>query len=61
MSKLTEKELSALEDTLSAEQMVIKKYQTYAMLCNDPQLKARCEEIAKKHQQHFDRLMSYLN
>lgn len=61
MSKLTEKELSAIEDSLSAEQVVIKKYQTYAMLCNDPQLKSRCEEIAKKHQRHYDRLMSYLN
>lgn len=61
MANLTEKELSLLEDSLSAEQLLIKKYQTYAMLCSDPQLKTQCEQIAAKHQKHFDKLMGFLN
>ncbi len=61
MANLTEKELSALEDELAAEQLLVKKYQTYAMLCTDPQLKTQCEKIAGQHQKHFDRLMGFLN
>jgi len=60
-AKLTEKELSALEDTLTSEQLMVKKYQTYAMLSTDPQIKTQCEQIAKQHQAHFDRLIGYLN
>ena len=61
MANLTERELSLLEDSLSAEQLLIKKYQTYAVLCSDPQLKAQCDKIAGQHQQHFDKLMGFLN
>jgi len=60
-AKLTEKELSALEDTLTSEQLMVKKYETYAMLSSDPQIRTQCEQIAKQHQSHFDRLMGYLN
>ena len=61
MSTLTSKELSALEDELSAEQLLIKKYQTYAKLVSDPQLQSKCEQMAGKHQQHFNSLMGFLN
>ncbi|MGN0171593.1 MAG: spore coat protein [Acutalibacteraceae bacterium] len=61
MSSLTSKELSALEDELSAEQLLIKKYKTYAKLVSDPQLQNKCEQMAQKHQKHFDSLMGYLN
>lgn len=61
MANLTTKELSAIEDQLSTEQTLVKKYQLYAQSSSDPQLKAKCEQIAAKHQSHFDRLISQLN
>ena len=61
MANLTTKELSAIEDQLSIEQTLVKKYQLYAQGSTDPQLKAKCEQIAAKHQTHFDRLISQLN
>ena len=53
MPNLTAKELGALEDQLSAGKLMIKKY-------TDPQIKTQCEQIAGRHQNHFDRLMGYL-
>jgi len=57
---LTSKELTAIEDQLSSEATIVKKYRMYAQTCGDSQLKAKCEQIASKHQQHFDRLFSQL-
>ncbi len=57
---LTNKELMALDDQLGYEQVLIKKYRTYANECSDAQLKAKCNQIADKHQQHFNTLMGYL-
>ena len=61
MSNLTSKELAALEDQLGAEQTLIKKYTMYAQLTSEPQIKTQCENNAAKHQNHFNRLISYLN
>ena len=57
---LTTKELSALEDQLNYEQILIKKYRAFSSQCNDTQLKVKCNQIADKHQQHFNTLMGYL-
>ena len=57
---LTLKELMALEDQLNSEQVLIKKYRGYASACQDAELKATCNRIADKHQQHFNTLMGYL-
>lgn len=57
---ITTKELSAIEDQLSMEQVLIKKFNSYSELCTDPALKAKCQQIAGKHQQHFNKLMNYL-
>ena len=61
MANLTSKELSALEDQLSVEQNLVKKYKLYSQQCTDPQIRTKCEEIASKHQSHFSRLLSHLN
>lgn len=61
MASLTSKELSAIEDQLSVEQNLVKKYKLYAQSSTDPQLRAKCEQVAAKHQGHFDKLMSHLN
>lgn len=61
MAELTSKELSAIEDQLNAEQILIKKYTMYSQATCDPQIKTKCEQIAAKHQNHFDRLINKLN
>lgn len=60
-SGLTTKELSAIEDQLAAEQLLVKKFELYAKTSTDPQIKTKCEQIAAKHQNHFDRLMNQLS
>lgn len=61
MATLTAKELTALEDQLGLEQNLIKKYNMYAQQSQDQQIKQKCEEIATKHQTHFNTLLGYLN
>lgn len=61
MSNITSKELSALEDQLNYEQVLVKKYKTYSSQCTDPQLKTKCEQVASRHQEHFNRLMTHLS
>ncbi len=60
MPNITAKELEALEDQLNTEQMLVKKCHTYAGQCTDPQLRAKCEQMAARHQDHFNRLMTHL-
>ncbi len=60
MANLTSKELSAIEDQLNCEQMLIKKYKAYAQAASDPQIKTTCEQIAAQHKQHYDTLMGHL-
>ena len=59
-TNLTTKELTALEETLGAEQVLVKKYRTMASQCNDAGLKSRLESIAGRHQRHYDTLISHL-
>jgi rubrerythrin len=60
MQNITAKELSAIEDQLNQEQLLIKKYKNYASMCQDAQLKTTCENLAAQHKTHFDTIMSYL-
>ena len=60
MANLTAKELSALEDQLNYEQVLIKKFKAYSRAASDPQIKNSCEQIANQHKQHFDTLMGHL-
>ena len=60
MENITEKELSGIEDSLTMEQNLIAKYQMYASICADPQVKSKCEQLAAKHQNPFDKLLSCL-
>lgn len=59
-AKLTTKELGAIEDTLAQEEILVKKYQNYAAMATDPELKSQCQKIAKKHQGHMSTLLSML-
>jgi hypothetical protein len=58
---ITEKELSAIQDQLGSEQMLVTKFKAYSQMCSDQELKQKCDAIAQKHQNHFDKLVSFLN
>ena len=60
MQNITVKELTAIEDQLSCEQLLIKKYKYYASICQDAQIKTICEQIAMQHKSHYDTIMKYL-
>ena len=57
---LTDKELMALEKQLEQEKILIKKYRAFSQDCQDAALKAVCNRIADKHQQHFNTIAGYL-
>ena len=58
---LTEKELNVIGEQIRAEKMLICKYKAYVLICEDPELRQKCESIAGKHQTHFERLINFLN
>ena len=61
MANLTATELKALEDQLNSEQLMIKKFHSYAGIAQDQMIKDTCTQIANQHRKHFDALMGYLN
>jgi len=61
LANLTSKELTAIDDQLSLEENMVKKFKLYAQTCVDPQLKTKCEQIASRHQSHYTRLLNQLN
>lgn len=60
MANLTSRELTALGEQLGSEQVLIAKYRGMAAMCKDPVIKNKLEQIAARHQQHFDRIAGYL-
>ncbi len=60
VANLTTKELTALEEVLNSEQVLIKKYRTMANQSGDAAIKSRLENIASRHQQHYDTLVNHL-
>ncbi|MBR1810850.1 MAG: spore coat protein [Clostridia bacterium] len=58
--KLTTEELKALEDQLNCEQLLIKKFKSYAQTATDPEIRTQCEQTAAQHKAHFDTLMGHL-
>lgn len=60
MSHLSEKELSAINELLSEEELLVKKFNMLAQQSADPDIKKKFETIAKKHQGHFNMLFQQL-
>jgi hypothetical protein len=60
VANLTTKELTALDDQIRHEQVLVKKYRAMACLCSDTKLQSDLNCIADKHQQHCDTLLSFL-
>ena len=60
MAQITCKELSALSDLMTAEETMIAKCRAFASQSNDQALKNTYEQMAQRHQRHFDELYSNL-
>lgn len=60
MPDVSSKELSMLNDLLSGEELLIKKFQLLADATDDAELKAQFTAISNKHQQHFNTMYSQL-
>ncbi len=61
MSQLSEKELSALNDLLSEEELLVKKFQMLASHATDTTVKNEMEDISQRHQSHFNKLYNHLS
>ena len=61
MANITSKELSAIEEQLNYEQLLIKKYKNYAEMCQDAGLKTTCEQLAAQHKNHYNTILNYIN
>ena len=60
MTQITAKELSAISDLLSVEENLVAKYKCYAAEATDQTLKNHYEQIAQRHQRHYDELYANL-
>ena len=60
MSEMSEKELSAVNDLLNEEQLLVKKFKMLASHTEDGEIRSKFEEISGKHQKHFDMLYKQL-
>ena len=58
---LTQKENSLLQDLKSQEQLCIEKYNKYADLAHDPELKNLFSTLAGNEQKHLDTINQILN
>ena len=57
---LTNKEKTLIEDNLNAEYICIRKYEQYAAMATDPQLKQVFTDLVTKEQQHATTLKNML-
>ena len=60
MAQITEKELTAIGDLMSAEGVMIAKCNHLAQQTTDAALKDLYTQMAGRHQRHFDELFSNL-
>lgn len=60
MDQISEKELAALNELLSEEELLIKKFKRLSEHTEDAEVKAKFTEISNKHQEHFQSLYAQL-
>ena len=60
MAQITTKELGSISDALAVEQTLIGKYNYYSSIATDDALKTKYEQLANRHQHHFDELYSHI-
>ncbi|HBT49266.1 MAG TPA: spore coat protein [Caldanaerobacter subterraneus] len=59
--QLSTKELLYLDDILTMQQNMTKTLNDYATRCQDPQLKALCQNLANRCQNNFNSLIRHLS
>ena len=52
---ITSKELSWIEDQLSLEQLMVKKYKIAENLTKDEALKIKIRDAGERHQNHYNK------
>ncbi len=60
MSQISEKELMAINELLSEEELLIKKFQMLSQHTDDKEIQQKFDEISQKHQGHYNTLYSQL-
>ena len=60
MAQITSKELNGLSDLLSMEKNIIAKYTQFATEAEDNSISAKYEQLACRHQRHYDEMVSNL-
>lgn len=60
MAQITSKELSGLSDLLAMEKTLIAKYSQFAKDSQDSSISAKYEQLACRHQRHYDEMVSNL-
>lgn len=61
MEYLSLKQLTSIEDQVSLEQTMIRKYEHYTKECTDQKVRQKCEQILAKHQKQYAYLMQSQN
>ena len=61
MAQLSEKELASIQELLSDEDLLVKKFKMLAEHATDSQVKDKMLEISQKHQEHLNELYSHLS
>jgi hypothetical protein len=59
--QLDSNNLKVIKDQISYEALLTKKYNEYANMCTDQNLKNLCTQASQTHKQGFDSLKSYLD
>ena len=60
MAQITTKELGAISDLLSMEENLTAKYRQCAENATESTLKTCYEQLAQRHQKHYDELVANL-
>lgn len=60
MADLSEKELSSIQDILSQEDLLIKKFKNLSDQCQDEEMKDKLMNISDQHQKHFNSIYAQL-
>ena len=61
MAQLSEKELASIQELLSDEDLLVKKFKMLAEHATDEAVKSKMLSISDKHQGHFNELYSKLS
>jgi hypothetical protein len=57
---ISTKDLAYLTDALSWELLAFKKCHQFATMCSDSEIKQKLDQVGQMHQQHYGRLLNYL-